>query len=341
MATPGAGPRVGLGISTCREGLAYPCGFADLATTAAMARQAESLGFDALWGNDHLATQRVVMETQPAPPNFYEPMMTFAFLAGVVPRLQLVVATIVAPLREPVLLAKQAATLDQASGGRFVLGLGIGAYREEFEAINHHRTKGNRGRMLDESILALKALFTQPRAAFDGEYWRFSEIELFPKPLQDPFPIYLTGIGPDQLRRVATMADGWITASSSPARLGPAVEQLRETALAVGRDPAQIEICAQLWVGIGATPEAARAVLTGSQHFRRMRSQQPNATEDAVVASFAAGNLLGTPDQVRKQIGHYSALGVQHFALIFLAETAEELATRVDLFGRSVLHTLQ
>jgi alkanesulfonate monooxygenase SsuD/methylene tetrahydromethanopterin reductase-like flavin-dependent oxidoreductase (luciferase family) len=164
---------------------------------------------------------------------------------------------------------------------------------------------------------------------------------MFPKPVQDPFPIYLTGTGPDQLRRVATMGDGWVTASSSPDRLGPAIEQLREMASLAGRNPDHIEVCAQLWVGVGKTPEAARNALTSSQHFRRMRAQKPDADEDAVVAAFAAGNLLGTPNQISEQIARYRALGVQHFALIFLADTVEELAARVDLFGRTVLHSLR
>jgi probable F420-dependent oxidoreductase len=341
MVANGAVARIGLGISTCREGLAYPCGFADLATTARLAIQAERLGFDALWGNDHLVTQQVVMETQPEPPNFYEPLIAFAYLAGLVPRLRLVVATIVAPLREPVLLAKQVATLDQASGGRVVLGLGIGAYREEFQAIGRQPAGANRGRMLDESIAALRALFGERRAAFEGRYWRFSEVEVYPKPVQAPFPLYLTGSGPDQLRRVATAAEGWITSSTPADQLGRVVTQLRAAVQTAGRDPAGIEVCAQLWVGIGETPESARDVLNRSQHFRRMRARAPDAGDGATAAAFAAGNLLGTPDQIRAQLAAYRAAGVDHFALIFLAENAEELAERVDLFGRRVLPTLK
>lgn len=341
MPAKGTRPQVGLGISTCREGLAYPCGFADLTTTAALARQAEQLGFDALWGNDHLATQRIVMDTQPEPPNFYEPLMTLAYLAGIVPRLRLVVATIVAPLREPVLLAKQAATLDQASGGRFTLGLGIGAYREEFQAIGHQRPRANRGQMLDESIAALRVLFGQRRAAFEGHYWRFSEIEVYPKPIQDPFPIYLTGSAPDQLQRVATAADGWITASAPVDRAEASIGQLRQLAAAAGRDPASIETCAQLWVGIGETSESALDVLRRSQHFRRMQAQDPTADVDATVAKFAAGNLLGAPEQIRARMDAYRAAGVDHFALVFLAENAAELAERIDLFGRTVLPALK
>jgi probable F420-dependent oxidoreductase len=341
MATTGTDVRFGLGISTCREGLAYPCGFADLAATASLAQRAEQLGFDSLWANDHLATQRAVMETQPEPPNFYEPLIAFAYLAGIVPRLRLVVATIVAPLREPVLLAKQTATLDQASGGRLVLGLGIGAYREEFEAIGHRRPKANRGQMMDETIAALRALFGQRRAQFDGHYWRFAEIEVYPKPIQDPFPIYLTGSAPEQLRRVAISADGWITASTSAAQTGDLIDQLRAAAAAAGRDPTGIEACAQLWVGIGETATTALDVLNRSQHFRRMRARRPDVAFDATVAEFAAGNLLGTPDQICEQLKAYRTAGVDHFALIFLGEHVEEVAERVELFGRTVLPALK
>src|SRR5215472_954639 len=115
----------GLGIPTCREGRTYPCGFADMSQIAALARDAEQLGFDSLWANDHLATQRAVLAEQSEPANFYEPLITFAYLAALTTRIRFVVATIVAPLRQPVLLAKQAITLDRASQGRFVLGLGI------------------------------------------------------------------------------------------------------------------------------------------------------------------------------------------------------------------------
>ncbi|MCD6059245.1 MAG: class flavin-dependent oxidoreductase, partial [Thermomicrobiales bacterium] len=82
--------RFGLGIPTCREGLAYPSGFADLQDTAQLAQAAERLGFDSLWANDHLVTQQVVADLLDMPPNFYEPVVVYAYLAAQVPRLQFV-----------------------------------------------------------------------------------------------------------------------------------------------------------------------------------------------------------------------------------------------------------
>jgi alkanesulfonate monooxygenase SsuD/methylene tetrahydromethanopterin reductase-like flavin-dependent oxidoreductase (luciferase family) len=119
------------------------------------------------------------------------------------------------------------------------------------------------------------------------------------------------------------------------------IAQLRRLTAEAGRDPAGVETCVQLWVGIGETAESALDLLSRSQHFRRMRAQDPSASVDATVARFAAGNLLGTPEQIRSRMSDYQAAGVDHFALIFLAENAEELAERVDLFGRTALPALK
>jgi len=327
----------GLGIPTCREGLAYPSGFADLQRIAELACEGERLGFDALWGNDHLATQQVVVDTLPQPPNFYEPLITFAYLANQVPTLKFVIATIVAPLRQPVLLAKQVATLDQASRGRLILGLGIGAYREEFEAIIGPPPKVNRGRMLEESVEALRLLFTQRRASYAGTYHHFAEIEVFPKPLQTPLPIYLGGNAPDAIRRAARIADGWIRGGASPEQMHEQVTLLRDAVTEAGRTVTDVCTCAQLWVGIGETGDGARRVLDRSQHFRRLCALNPETPPDDLARSFAHHNLLGTPDQISERIAAYQEVGVAHLGLIFLACDVGELFASVRLFGEKVL----
>ncbi len=326
----------GLGIPTCREGLAYPSGFADLQQIAALARDAERDGFDALWGNDHFVTQQVVMNTLPEPPNFYEPLMTFAYLAGQTTRIKFVVGTIVAPMREPVLLAKQSATLDRASNGRFILGLGIGAYREEFEAIAHPAPKANRGAMLEESIQALRVLFDDRRTSFSGSYIRFPEIEVAPKPVQQPFPIYLGGNSTSAIQRAGQLADGLIVAGVSPQQTTEAVETLRAAAIAAGRDPERLQTCVQVWVANGQTAKDARDALEDSQHFRRLRTMKPNDTADSLALNFARTNLYGTGDQIAEQIASYRDAGADHLAMIFLANTMEELANRAHLFARSL-----
>ena len=301
--------RFGLGIPTCREGLAYPSDFADLQATAQLAQAAERLGFDSLWANDHLVTQQVVTDLLESPPNFYEPVVVYAYLAAQVPRLQFVLATLVAPLRDTVLLAKQIATLDQATQGRVVLGLGIGAYREELEAVNPRGTGVNRGNLLDEQVAALRLLFSQRRAAYRGAYVEFSELESFPKPVQQPLPIYTD----------------------------EASQHLRAAATATGRDPREIALCLQAWVSIGETERAARERLRSAQHFQRLRRLYPDRDESALVDAFARDDLLGTPDQIRERIAAYGEIGVDHLGLIFLAKDVADLRAGVDLFGEQVL----
>jgi probable F420-dependent oxidoreductase len=327
----------GIGIPTCREGLAYPSGFANLQQIAHLAREAEQLGFDALWGNDHLATQHVVMETQADPPNFYEPLITFAYLAGQTTRLKFIAATLVTPLREPVLLAKQVATLDQASNGRFLLGLGIGAYREEFEAIANPPPKANRGRMMMETVTALRLLFNQRRASYSGSYYQFAEIELFPKPVQQPLPIYLSGNAPDAIRRAAQIGNGWILASASVDRTRESLDVMRAAVAEAGRTREEVEACVQVWVAIGETEQSARATLERSQHFRRLRALKPDADADDLARLFAEQNLFGTPQQISARIAAYRDIGVDHLGLIFLADDINDLFSTVRLFSQEVL----
>lgn len=327
----------GLGIPTCREGRTYPRGFADPPQMAALARDAERLGFDSLWANDHLATQRAVVAAQSDPVNFYEPLITFAYLAGQTERLRFVVATIVAPLRHPVLLAKQAATLDQVSQGRFVLGLGIGATREEFEIAGNPPPKANRGRMMDEMVDALRLLFARDRAAFSGEYYRFDEIAMHPKPVQNPMPIYLGATAPEGIRRVARVADGWIVSSVSPEKMREGIGALREGIAEAGRDPSSVQTCVQLWVSIGETEADARAVLDGSPHFAQMRARRPDRSADDHARAFASHDLLGSPEQISERIAAYADAGVDHLGLILLARDMDELSHRARILAEAVI----
>jgi probable F420-dependent oxidoreductase len=181
----------GLGIPTCREGRTYPCGFADLPQIAALAREAERLGFDSLWANDHLATQRGEHGAHSAPANFYEPLITFAYLAGQTSRLRFVVATIVAPLRQPVLLAKQAATLDVLSGGRLTLGVGAGYLEPEFRAVGANFAE--RGAVTDEYLDAMRSLWYDEQPEFRGRFAGFGGVDAHPRPVQRPIPLVPDG----------------------------------------------------------------------------------------------------------------------------------------------------
>src|SRR6266581_3166428 len=127
--------RFGVGLPTCREGVAYPVGYVRPSDFTRIAQRAEQLGFDSLWANDHLTTPYILQETLDTPPSFYEPLITFASVAGVTHTIQLVLSVVVLPEREPVLLAKQIATLDDLSDGRVTLGVGIGDVRRQVHPV--------------------------------------------------------------------------------------------------------------------------------------------------------------------------------------------------------------
>src|SRR5579872_5865455 len=118
-------------LVTGYEGLAYPIPFCEPQDLIRAGKLCEQLGYDGVWGNDHITTQNYVRQLYSEPPNFYDVMITMAMIAQATTTLRVGTALLVMPMREPVYLAKQVATIDQLSGGRFTLGVGLGAYREE------------------------------------------------------------------------------------------------------------------------------------------------------------------------------------------------------------------
>ncbi|BCB75834.1 hypothetical protein Pflav_022440 [Phytohabitans flavus] len=118
--------KFGISIPTCVEGMAYPIRFADQHEVVALGVEAEELGFDSVLVNDHFSTMPYVREQFADPPRFYEPLITLGYLAARTTRIRMMTGVVVMPMREPVLLAKQAATLDQLSDGRLTLGIGVG-----------------------------------------------------------------------------------------------------------------------------------------------------------------------------------------------------------------------
>ena len=174
-------------LATGYEGLAYPIPFCepkDLVRTGVLC---ERLGYDAVWGNDHITTQRYVRQIYSEAPNFYDVLITMAMIAQATTRLRVGAGLLVMPMREPVMLAKQVATIDQLSGGRFLMAIGIGAYREEFAAWAGDRFPGaRRGDMLEEGIAAFQSLSTEKVSTYRGKYYSFTALELAPKPVPAP-----------------------------------------------------------------------------------------------------------------------------------------------------------
>ncbi len=212
-------------------------------------RAAESSGYDYIEAFDH------VLGANPDRPggwqgaytyqsSFLEPFVLFAYMAAVTLRVGLATNVIILPQRQTALVAKQAATLDVLSGGRVRLGVGLGWNEVEYIALreNFH----NRGRRLEEQVEVLRALWTRPLVTFKGRWHEIPDAGLNPLPVQRPIPIWLGGRAEEAIRRIARMADGWMTNFRDPAQARPYFEQLHKELDIIRRDPATLPIEARI-----------------------------------------------------------------------------------------------
>jgi alkanesulfonate monooxygenase SsuD/methylene tetrahydromethanopterin reductase-like flavin-dependent oxidoreductase (luciferase family) len=218
-----------------------------------------------------------------------------------------------------------------------MLGLGIGGYRDELEMVRPELARARRADVLDEGLAALRLLFDQPAATFEGRYVRFADVDLSPKPLQRPFPILLGANGPAGLRRVARYADGWVAASDSPDNVAAGRAQLDAALTERGRDPAPVETHIQTWLSFGRDDAEAEAKLRRSQHFRRIVAHQADPSESAALEHFRAGNLLGRPKDVVEQLRAFEQAGVTHLGVVILSDGLDDLLADMELFATEVM----
>ncbi len=330
--------KFGIGLPTCTEGMMYPVPFAAPADLARVAVEAERLGYYAVMGNDHLTTQRYVRETFADPPAFYEPLITSAYCAARTTTIRFMTGVIVMPVHDPVMLAKQSATLDQLSGGRLMLGVGVGAYREEFEAVRPALKGAVRGEMVEEGLRALRLLFTERRATFAGRHYAFTDVEMYPKPLQRPLPMFSAGNAEGSIRRAAELCEGWLPAAVGPERIAEGRKRLHRHARAAGRDPAALSIALQLVVCIGRSAAQAREAFLASQLYAHLASLGGSTLKDVDTSAYERLNLIGTPDTIRRQVAAYADAGVDHLAgLLFVGNTVDEMIAQMRLFAETVV----
>ncbi len=330
--------RFGVSFPTCKEGLSLPLPYCDVHTTIEMIETAERLGFDSAWGNDHITPPAYVRRDYADPPNFYEPLMVFAAAAKLTSRIKLGMAVLVLPMREPVFLAKQLATLDQIANGRIILAVGTGAYREEFERIFPRLKGAHRGRMLEEGVEALRRLFTQRHAGFKGEYYEFDGIDLGPKPVQDPFPIYMGGNNENVMKRAAKVGQGWMPAAVSAEEIRRGRDELFRLAEAAGRDPTTIDVAPQLMVCLPRGRETAVERFKQSRMYVHLHSLATSTLREQNLSRMEQVNLIGAPSELVDRIGELERAGVTTLAAIsFLSETPEIMVEDMQLFAEQVM----
>jgi probable F420-dependent oxidoreductase len=213
-------------------------------------QRAEELGYDSVWATERLLYPVAPRSRYPGTPDgslppfcrrTFTPLETLTYIAARTSRIALGTGVVNMPLHNPVMLARQLATLDVLSGGRIRVGLGQGWSVDELEAGG--AAIGERGPRADEFIAVLKQSWTTDPAEFRGRYFTLPKSIMQPKPIQRPHPpIYLGAYAPNALARVARLADGWLPAGVPLTAIGPIMNQIREMARAAGRDASALHL---------------------------------------------------------------------------------------------------
>ncbi len=223
---------------------------------ADLARALEERGFESLWLPEH--THIPASRRSPWPGggdlpreywHTYDPFIALTAAAMATTRLRIATGICLIIERDPIITAKEVASLDQLSGGRFLFGIGGGWNAEEMA--NHGTEFKKRWRVLRERVLAMKEIWTQEEAEFHGEFVNFDKLWSHPKPAQKPHPpILMGGDGPTTFDRVIEFCNGWIPIGARTLSIREKIATLRQRAEGAGRDPRHISVSI-----FGATPD--------------------------------------------------------------------------------------
>ncbi len=216
----------------------------------AMARAAEAAGFESLWTVEHVVVPADYNSPYPYSANgkmpgdddspIPDPLIWLTYVAAATQAINLATGILILPQRNPVVLAKELATLDFMSNGRMLLGTGVGWMKEEFDAIGVPFNE--RGKRNDENIAAMRALWTEDKASYHGDYVNFDNCILRPQPVNGSIPIHIGGSTDIAAKRAGRLGDGFFPAGGSHEELARLIGITQESAIKHGRNPKDIEI---------------------------------------------------------------------------------------------------
>lgn len=272
----------------------------------AFARAADDAGFDGLWVYDHVVLQKDQQSQYPYSPDgklgfsptldFLEPLTLLTFLAGITDRARLGTSVLVLPMRQPVLHAKIMATIDFLSRGRFVLGAGVGWWKQEYEVLSVPFER--RGRRMDECLQLLRSLWTDEWVDFKGEFYECVDWTSNPKPARpEGIPIWLGGESSNQLKRIGRYADGWLATPRSLRQLEQEFAIAKEAASEAGRDPSRLVVAIEGagvldMEGMGQTAERLSGLKDmGIHHAILILHPRQMDRAPAIIEAFAAKHL--------------------------------------------------
>lgn len=287
--------------SSAKFGIGLPNGFprGDIHPTAFLevAECAEAYGYDSVWAGDHIIFHI---------PRF-EIFTTLAAVAARTKRVQFGPAVLLLCLRNPVHVAQSVVSLDHMSGGRFVLGIGVGGeHPKEFMASGV--PVNQRGPRTNEALAVLHRLWTEPSVAFSGKYYRFDEIAMNPPPLQKPHPpIWIGGRSEAALRRTAQYGQAWAPAFVTPERYREGTQRLAELCRERGRDPQEVQRALYFFANVADTNEQA---WSEAGEFLSKNYNIP-------AKPFARLAVHGSPEECIAWTRQYLDAGAEHVVIRF------------------------
>jgi alkanesulfonate monooxygenase len=279
------------------------------------AREVEELGFDSIWITDHLLAAKQFYSV-----SFLEPLTTLALVAGVTDRVKLGTSVLVTPIREPVLLAKQVATLQFLSNNRFILGAGIGWYPPEYAATGVK--KSERGPRTDEILDIVIPLLEGKTVTYDGRFYSIEDVLVEPRPSQRP-EVWIGGGSqladagsPDLPRFVEAVkarilrTEGWVPRPTCPPEdIARDWEELQAYLTEHGRDPSELAVAHENFFHFVGTEDPAKA--RDEQHQAMLRVMSEARGPEYLERVY----LFGTPDEVVASLQARIDAGVQRFML--------------------------
>ena len=282
----------------------------DMAAVRRVAERAEALGFQDLWVTENTLDHVFC----------FDPVVVLTYAAAATSKIRLGASVVVLAIHSPLMVAHQWACLDYVSGGRAILGVGLGRehHYRQFEVPEEGRVTRFR-----EEVALIRALWSEQKVSFDGRFYHLRDETMQPKPIQRPLPVWM-GVGhPNALRRAAEIADGWMGSGGSRiADFAAAVPILNEALAARGRDPATFPISKRIFMAVDERPERARAELL--RWFTEVYRNPPGTDQCGIH---------GTPEEVRERLEEIVAMGASHLMLNPVSRHAEQVEALAEVVG--------
>ena len=295
----------------------WPLPSADPEAIVDLVDELEALDVDSLWVSDRLITSQLILE----------PVAFLSFIAGRLRKMKLGTSTLVLPTRNPIVLAKELATLDFLSRGRLFPAIGLGGEEsKDLQAVGVSRKE--RAARTDEMIALMRRLWTEDEVTFRGKFFAVENATVTPRPWQkNGLPIWIGGRSEAALRRTGLLGDGWLVSSVSPAEVEAGIKSIRAHAAAAGRQ----------------VPEDHYGVLIpfyfaeNSAKAFEMAGRSIRPRPDISIGEFTA---FGTVDEVRMKVETYIAAGATKFVMRPCGPFAD-WREQVEILAREVIQPLQ